>query len=43
MINDLNLQKYVNIVNSNKDDISNDVYSQMVYFVNKKIKDIKEI
>jgi DNA-directed RNA polymerase len=43
MINDTNLAQYVNIVNSNKDDIPNDVYSHMVTFVNQKIKDIIEI
>jgi len=39
MINDTNLAKYVNIVNSNRDDIPNDVYSHMISFVNKKIQE----
>jgi DNA-directed RNA polymerase len=43
MMNDTNLAQYVNIVNSNKDDIPNDVYSHMVTFVNQKIQDIIEI
>jgi DNA-dependent RNA polymerase len=42
MINDSNLAKYVNIINSNKDDIPNDVYTYMVSFVNNKIQELIE-
>jgi DNA-dependent RNA polymerase len=42
MINDSNLAKYVNIINSNKDDIPNDVYTYMVSFVNDKIQKLIE-
>jgi DNA-directed RNA polymerase len=40
MINDTNLAKFVNIVNSHKDSVPNDVYTYMVSFVENKIKDI---
>jgi DNA-directed RNA polymerase len=39
MINDTNLANSVNIVESNKDDIPNDVYTYMISFVNKKIEE----
>lgn len=38
MINDTNLAKFVNLVNSNKDEIPKDVYLHMVSFVNNKIQ-----
>jgi hypothetical protein len=42
MINDINLAKYVNILQSSKDDIPQDVYGFMVDKVNIKIKELVE-
>lgn len=43
MINDTNLAKYVNITQSNKEDIPSDVYQHMISFVNKKIQEYIKI
>lgn len=42
MINDSNLAEYVNILNSTRYDIPNDVYSHMISFVNEKIQGLIE-